>query len=285
LCGFEKTKKIFTEKIHNEKHEMDFNIVKCSKCGFVYVNPIDTDYTFSVYRSDMQGPDAEQLYYDQFEQKKQINELMLNMLTARLSKDAKILDIGCGTGALLIHLKNDFYNLFGVDTSKREVAYAQSLGLNVAEGNANSVDSCFVERFDAIIMSDVLEHIEDPSLVLSKCHKLLRTKGLLLLRIPNGKFQINKAKLRALLKGKQARKPEMSVIGSGEHLSHFSINTITKILESNGFRNIEISTSPIEFCKNNAINLIKRFYNPMSTAIYKTLNIMVNNAIVLRCEK
>ena len=285
LCGSSANKRIFTEKIHNKNDRMDFHIVKCLECGFIYVNPIDTDYTFSLYRIAQEGPSAKELYYDQFEQKRQINELLLTMLESQLVQDARILDIGCGTGAFLFYIMNKFHNLFGIDASKKEVSYAQSLGLNVIEGTAESVDTYFSQQFDAIIMSDVLEHLEEPNLILSKCYGLLRNKGLLLLRIPNGSFQICKAKLLSRLKSNQYRKPERSLIGSGEHLSHFSADTIAKMLDSNGFRRIRIFVSPVEPYKNRVANFLKRIYSPMSVAVYKTLGLMISNAIVVRCEK
>jgi len=285
LCGSCANKRIFTEKIHNKNDRMDFHIVKCLECGFIYVNPIDTDYTFSLYRNAQERPCAEELYYDQFEQKRQINELLLSMLECQLAQDARILDIGCGTGAFLFYIMNKFHNLYGIDASRKEASYAQSLGLNVIEGTAEWVDTYFDQQFDAILMSDVLEHLEEPNLVLSKCYDLLRNKGLLLLRIPNGSFQICKAKLLSRLKSNQYRKPERSLIGSGEHLSHFSAGTVTKMLESNGFRQIMIFVSPVEPYKNRVVNFLKGIYNPLSVAVYKTLNRLISNAIVVRCEK
>jgi len=285
LCGSCTNKRIFTEKIHNKNNRMDFHIVKCLECGFIYVNPIDTDYTFSLYRNAEEGPCAEELHYDQFEQKRRINELLLNMLEDQLAQDARILDIGCGTGALLFYIMNKFHNLYGIDASRKEVSYAQSLGLNVIEGTAEFVDTYFDQQFDAILMSDVLEHLEDPNLILSKCYGLLRNKGLLLLRIPNGSFQICKAKLLSRLKSNQYRKPERSLIGSGEHLSHFTCDTIRKILEANGFKNIKIDVSPVETYQNRFVNALKNVCIPISMFVYRAFGLMVGNAMVVYCEK
>lgn len=285
LCGSQVNKQVFMEKICNEEERADFSIVKCTQCGFVYVNPIDIDYTFSAYRNIEGGPAVETLYYDQYEQKREINKLLLSLLEERLTRDAKILDIGCGTGAFLFYIANRFHNLYGVDASRKEVCYAQSLGLNVVCGAAELVDTYFNKQFDAIVMSDVLEHLENPGHVLSKCHALLRDKGLLLLRIPNGSFQICKAKLKNLFRDNEYRKPDRSLIGSGEHLSHFNANTIGKMLEGNNFGQIKIFVSPIELYKSRFTNFLKKMYSPLSILVYKATGLLISNAVVVRCEK
>jgi hypothetical protein len=55
---------------------MDFHIVKCLECGFIYVNPIDTEYTFSSYR-DPEGISLAVLFNHQSEQKNKINKWQL----------------------------------------------------------------------------------------------------------------------------------------------------------------------------------------------------------------
>lgn len=284
LCESNANRLILTEKLCNGNDRMDFHIVKCLKCGFVYVNPIDLDHAFSAYPYAW-GPSAEELFYDQFEQKRVINKLLLNILKNKLAQEAKVLDVGCGAGAFLFYIKNKFHNIFGVDASRRQVSHAQSLGLNVIEGYAEFVDTYFDSQFDAIIMSDVLEHLEDPSLVLSKSYSLLGDNGLLLLRIPNGDFQICKAKLLNLLKGSKPRRPEKSLIGSGEHLSHFNANTIIEILQKNGFKKIKLRVSPAEPYKSSTMNLFKYIYIFMSMLVHKTFGLMIGNAIIVSCAK
>jgi 2-polyprenyl-3-methyl-5-hydroxy-6-metoxy-1,4-benzoquinol methylase len=211
--------------------------------------------------------------------------MAIDVLSRKLDKSAKILDIGCGTGAFIYYMKSTFPNVVGLDISKKEVDYARSMGLDVVEGNAEIVDTCFCGPFDVVVMSDVLEHMENPNLVLSKVYHLLRKGGIVLLRILNCPFQILKARLLNKIKGDIRWMPHESLIGSGEHLSHFNSNTITKMLTKNGFQNIKIKISPAEFYKNKAIDRLKKIYLPCAFAVHKVCGLVVGNALMVYCEK
>ena len=64
------------------------------------------------------------------------------------------------------------------------------------------------KKFDVIICSEVLEHLEDPTIILKKLNKSLYTDGILLGSVPNGyglteieKFLIHKLGIYAFIKG------------------------------------------------------------------------------------
>ncbi|HOK55973.1 MAG TPA: class I SAM-dependent methyltransferase [bacterium] len=54
-----------------------------------------------------------------------LNKRINIILKLKLDKKAKILDVGCGTGTLLYHLKNYGYDVWGIDNSKRMVEIAE----------------------------------------------------------------------------------------------------------------------------------------------------------------
>lgn len=105
------------------------------------------------------------------------------------NRDAKILDIGCGHGFHLAVLKELGYeNCFGIDISKEQIEHAISLKIT----NVDCIDPLLFlqdkeNSFDAILLLDVLEHIErGPSLLLLKMvHASLRRGGLVCMQTPN----------------------------------------------------------------------------------------------------
>lgn len=101
-----------------------------------------------------------------------------------LKEDDRILDFGCATGALLKELKDrEFKNLKGTDISNWAIEYGRDtyqLDNELEFYNRNLL----CERFDYIIMLDVLEHLPDYELetVFKLAKKGLKKK--ILIRVP-----------------------------------------------------------------------------------------------------
>jgi predicted TPR repeat methyltransferase len=113
-------------------------------------------------------------------------------ITANLpvSKDASILDVGCGLGQMLNQLKLQGYNnLLGIDISSESIDSCIKQGINVELINdVISFSEQTNKKFDLIIMSHVLEHIEKEKVIETlKAIKenLLGKDGFFLLMVPN----------------------------------------------------------------------------------------------------
>src|SRR5262245_25149889 len=78
-----------------------------------------------------------------------LHESLLARLPPGLSRDARILDVGCGTGAWLARLRSrGFSNLYGIDADIGQVACA---GATIARADLNHPDQWPVAgRFDLI---------------------------------------------------------------------------------------------------------------------------------------
>lgn len=96
----------------------------------------------------------------------------------------KILDIGCGTGALIKELQQEGKEIFGVDMSKTALNFCSTQGVkNLFQ--AQAVQLPFAEKsFDAILMLDVLEHIEDEYKVMAEIKRVLKPNGIVIIFVP-----------------------------------------------------------------------------------------------------
>jgi len=100
-----------------------------------------------------------------------------------LGKGDRILDIGCGSGAVLREICN-CYECTGVEISADLATETRKLGVEVIVGDFFNID--FKERrFDGITMVSLLEHLPNPVESLQKCYDLIEDNGVLLLKTVN----------------------------------------------------------------------------------------------------
>jgi SAM-dependent methyltransferase len=95
------------------------------------------------------------------------------MLGARPGE--RILDLGCGDGALTVEIKALGAHVFGVDLSDELLAVARMKGLNVRKVDGHALD--FVSEFDAVFSNAALHWMRKPSLVIAGVHRALRSRG------------------------------------------------------------------------------------------------------------
>jgi len=105
-------------------------------------------------------------------------------------KNLDILDVGCGLGQMLNHLKKrGFTNLYGIDINDESINECRKNGL-LAEQISDIRDYAqkSTMKFDRIVMSHVLEHIDKELIIDTLIHikkYLLKEGGIFLLMVPN----------------------------------------------------------------------------------------------------
>ena len=105
------------------------------------------------------------------------------------NRDVSILDIGCGLGSLIRELKIIGYlSVKGIDLSDQAIDYCLKQGFDVQKSSiAEYAKSCKF-KFDFIVMSHVLEHLEKDEIIntLKQIREnLLKESGKLCLMVPN----------------------------------------------------------------------------------------------------
>lgn len=103
-----------------------------------------------------------------------------------VAKSARIIDIGCGTGELLLYLQNEGYtNLYGNDISENMIKISREKvkKANFFYGSINKVQ--IDGKFDYIIITEALHHIPDLKMTFESLRSLLKPRGEIVLLEPN----------------------------------------------------------------------------------------------------
>ncbi|MGN9794532.1 class I SAM-dependent methyltransferase [Streptomyces sp. OZ13] len=162
-----------------------------------------------------------------------------------------VVDVGCGDGsaarAAAPYLGG--HRLVGVDWSHDALRRARPHIGNVVRGELDHglpfADGCA----DAVLFSEVIEHLVDPDHALDELRRILRPAGHLMLSTPNLAAWYNRALLLAgvqpvfsevSLRGIHGR-PGSQVVG---HLRLFTARALRSYLTAAGFRDVRITGAP-----------------------------------------
>lgn len=115
---------------------------------------------------------------------RKISESLLNSIIKSFNT-LKILDAGCGTGGMMLFLKN-FGSVFGIDISQQALKFCRKRGLKEAKQASIEKIPFENESFNLVTSFDVLYHqwVKDDLLVLKEFYRVLKPGGYLLLRVP-----------------------------------------------------------------------------------------------------
>ncbi len=143
-------------------------------------------------------------------------------------KEAAILDLGCGAGALEFFARRRGYsNIVGVDRSPQQVAAAHSFGLTgVREGEVlEGLESMAAASQGLVVAFDVLEHFrkDEAMRFMDQIYRVLAPGGKVILHVPNG------------------ASPFGGRIGHGDfsHETMFTRDSLRQLLTACGFSRIE----------------------------------------------
>lgn len=121
-----------------------------------------------------------------------VHETIAEALRARLAPGARVLDLACGAGALVLRLQKAGFRLTACDLVadklqvRSDVTFIQA---NLNEDFALKLG----DAFDAIVASEIIEHLENPRHFLREIRKLLKPNAPLIISTPNIDSPLSKA--------------------------------------------------------------------------------------------
>lgn len=186
---------------------------------------------------------------------KEVDEIIASLLnkpltrakkTLELAEGEKILDIGCYIGYMSHLLAQKHKEVIGIDVLPSNIQIAKekfklpNLKFMVMDAEELSFPN---ESFDCVILTEVIEHIENPSLLLKKIKGVLKEDGFLIVSSPNpisiNSF-INMLISRNLREGFKRIDDEQKGVGTQvDHIFSWDIFTLYRLLNCIGFKYVQ----------------------------------------------
>jgi SAM-dependent methyltransferase len=236
-----------------------WQVFKCRGCGLGFLDPRPSQeelaqlYNQNYFETHcLQGGE---LGSESLKRRLRLEDWRLRIF-GRFKRRGKVLDIGCGYGYFLAACREKGYQVHGIDCSGFAVRHAtEKLELNVTIGALDEIDMP-AHEFDLVTFWHCLEHMQDPRDALDKATAWLKTDGLLIIEVPNHE-------------GTDARRigPEWVGWSLPYHLFHFTLGSLSLLLEQRGFKIIKSSNFHSETIKTSLqrIPIISLLARPIAT--------------------
>lgn len=227
LCGADQPRPRFVKA--------GLEIVTCARCGMEYShNVLREEHDRGYYAQDPTGfvPALAQLRQHPVYRELDLRRaayLVESLRRAGVPADGRLLDVGAGHGALVEVAAAAGLRAEGLELSPVLAEDCRQRGLQVRTGAFPEAVGA-TERFDAIVLLDVLEHLVEPGVALGQLCAHLAPRGVLAIQVPN------MASLLVTLEGE-----DNSNYGYG-HWSYFTPATLGRLLRDAGLRVLALET-------------------------------------------
>ncbi|MBW7956373.1 MAG: class I SAM-dependent methyltransferase [Deltaproteobacteria bacterium] len=212
-----------------------YGIIDCAECGFIHMDPVPEP-------SELERVYAEEYYRDEkplfierviedLDWWRSVYDERFDFLESRLGDGMRsILDIGSGPGYFLKRGMERGWSGLGIEPSRQAAAHAMTLGVEVINGFFNEETASGIKRrFDALHLSEVLEHVPQPEALLRTASGLLSKGGIICCVVPNDFSPVQKVLTDRLGFGRYWLAPP-------HHVNYFSFESLSTLLERSGFR-------------------------------------------------
>jgi SAM-dependent methyltransferase len=196
--------------------------VKCGVCTMVYLNPAFSDESLKTYYNNNHTEQSEVVELDEDSFYSKLYNLGLDSIIQAKPDVKSILDIGCSSGVFLDIANKKELKTFGIELNRSEYLFAKNKGHHVYNDLLEDIE--FKNKFDAISMWDVFEHLKDGRFYLNLLKSILTDDGIVFLQIPSADALAAK-----ILQEK------CNMFDGLEHVNLYGVATIKTLAESCGF--------------------------------------------------
>ena len=251
MCGGAHAVKLLDEEITDMDKGFDYltetgghyRINRCLSCGFVYSSPVFTEETLSALYDEAKvdscmTPSTERGIA--INSRRYVDRLMeYSGIT-----EGRLLDVGCGPGAVLKAAAGAGLDALGVDPGGEAVSAALEAGCQAQVG-LYTRDLFPENSFDLVTVIHVIDHVMSPLDLLKSVHKHLRPGGAVLLATHNIES------LLAKLMGKRF------IAYNVQHITYYTPDTLDEMIRRAGLIPVKrlksVTTYPLNHLVENGL--------------------------------
>ncbi|WP_162250099.1 MULTISPECIES: class I SAM-dependent methyltransferase [unclassified Bradyrhizobium] len=218
----------------------------CSSCGGAFAYPIPTEqelYEFysgtqSALEVSLTSSDVLQQYNQAIQEERDFPNSTIDAARIadnfrRLAPGRKALDVGCGYGFFSRALVQAGFTVDAIELG--EASRKIHARMNGFEARAEPFNADFARRnagiYDAVLLSQVLEHLPMDADPVGSLNVLLKKGGVCAIAVPHFRSYVS------MLQGKN----DMFIVPP-EHLNFFTVKALTAAFESRGFETVKCET-------------------------------------------
>ncbi|MEM9191278.1 MAG: class I SAM-dependent methyltransferase [Myxococcota bacterium] len=157
---------------------------KCSSCGLTYLESWRTSLAQATELYEYFDARSNVPLEQRFRPENATRQRELLARLGRYVRGRSLMDVGCGEGQFIHTALAAGWTARGIDLADGAVRQCQNYGLPVEKTDFFSSE-LNGDRFDLILMSELLEHVPDPGSFLQRAEELLAPSGILYLTTPN----------------------------------------------------------------------------------------------------
>ncbi len=217
-----------------ELYNEEFVISKCEECGFIFQNNILNEFGMSLLYGIWINEDKLISHRKDNSKNPEIYKYYKNTMAvvkAVLKRnDIKIIDYGAGTAEVYNAVHQLGFDITALEYSEKRVSWLQENGYKVVHNREIKNN-----KYDLVIMNQVLEHIPDPKEVLRNVYEILSNNGLMIISTPdcrNVENFIKKGNLDIRL---------FEYLSPHQHINAFTNKSLKGICDIIGFKSININ--------------------------------------------
>jgi SAM-dependent methyltransferase len=266
------------------KEIREYRLVRCRRCAFICVGHRPTTSAIGEYYSSPSQYDG---WEAAIEPRRRMWERRVRLLS-RLKLRGSLLDVGTGIGQFLAVVRPLVSRVTGTEVSRSACEVAKRLyGLDIRHGVLEEIP--FNERFDIVTLFHVVEHVDDPTVTLNTCVRLLNDDGMIAMAVPNEiqglRFRLTRLLCR--IAPGRIRRPfftppiDLGVPDQEIHLNYFTPATAARLFAACGLEVETILLDPYYPVKNNAVTRAKGVWYALSRAIRRLTGHIAFDAFIV----
>ncbi len=212
---------------------------RCTGCGQLLSRATEARYSETMAQFD--AGEFNLTTAGALQRRNAVAQRRLSRIAALLGKplcDIQLCDVGCSRGQFVAAAVAAGCSAEGVEPAPQIAQAARDAGLTVHTGLLE--DQRFPEdRFDALTLFEVVEHLRSPLPLLAECRRILKPGGILLISTGNAGSWTTRCM--------GARWDYFDMAQDGGHISFFNPHSMARLATNAGFRVERITTSRVKF--------------------------------------